>query len=112
MQAQAQAQAQAQPKVAPTLGPAPAPPQPNIRRESSDAFWSSVDIGGLEPNPLDVTPLDDGLTANLDAGDADLDMPVEDLLAFDLDPFPLDGMPLDGDDWVRIVLFSFFYNVS
>lgn len=59
----------------------------------------------MDPNPLDATPLDDGLNNNLDAGCADFDMPVEDLLVFDLDPFPLDGIQLDGDDWVRTCFY-------
>ena len=66
--------------------------------ESSDMFWN-VDIGDLEPTPLEVSPLEEGLTTNLEGtAGGDFDMPVEDF--FDLDPFPLDGMPLDGDDWV------------
>ena len=74
--------------------------QPNaLRRESSDIFWNSVE-GTMNPNPLDST------TVNLDAGCPDFNMPVDDLLEFDLDQFPLDDIPLDSDDWVRVCFLS------
>lgn len=91
------------------LGP-PVPQLPLMRGASSDMFWNSVDMGDLEPTPLEVSPLEDGLEVNLDGEEGDFDIPVDDF--FDLDPFPLENMPLEGEDWVRVVFCQPFFALA